>query len=199
VGTGAKRETWREWQAPEVVEPPLLTRGALIEALARLGLDDIDERRLRFWEMKGVLPGPIRRRLDGATRALYPPWMVNLVFSLRHLQARGFALDDLPARMRILGWFFSRAEGVLTGAFDADWRTLEPPRFPFQGWSNGQMHQAYDVALTELLRRYARDLESFEGLRFVRAELTLIGEYGEKMSCTLPLTLPASEASPEGE
>ncbi len=184
---GKTRETWREWQAPDIIEPPLVTRAELLNTLDRLGLNDINERALRFWETKGVLPAPVRRRFNGATRALYPPWMVNLVFSLRHLQARGFALDALPLQMRVLGWAFSRAESVLADVHDNDkWRTWPIPAFPFKRRVNEEMERTYDVALTDLLWRYANDLEPLEGLRYVRAEVTLVDEYGARKSFTLP-------------
>lgn len=191
MSEGTKRETWQQWQAPGVIEPPLVTREELLNTLDRLGLNDINERALRFWETKGVIPTPVRRRFNGATRALYPLWMVNLVFSLRHLQSRGFALDALPLQMRVLGWAFSRAEGVLADVHDHDqWRTWALPAFPWKGLVNVEMEHAYDAALTDLLRRYADDTEPIEGLRYVRAEIVLVDKYGARKSFTLPLVSP---------
>lgn len=74
------KQTWRDWLPEDEEEPAddeLITRGELLEHL-RAAHVDISERTLQLWEAAGVIPGPIRRWHNGATRALYAPWVVYL-------------------------------------------------------------------------------------------------------------------------
>ncbi len=99
-GKKPKRQTWRDW-TPGLLEPEeLITRDQVLATLERLGLRDISERTLRYWEDHGVLPAPIQRRHLGKTRALYPWWMVDLVWRLKRYQDKDFALAELPEPMR---------------------------------------------------------------------------------------------------
>ena len=76
--TTTSKKSWRDsyWMPESTSEPSLdelLTRQELLQRLdGRVG---ITERTLQLWEAAGVLPGPVRRRRDGATRALYAPWV----------------------------------------------------------------------------------------------------------------------------
>jgi len=99
VGDQPKRETWLEWVpgSPELNLDALLSREEII-ALLNVG-DEVSETSLRYWESCGVLPQPVRRRKNGATRALYPLWYAALVRRLREYQTRGFTLEELPSRM----------------------------------------------------------------------------------------------------
>ncbi len=104
-----KREKWPEWLPTDAPEPaPLITRDELLATLERLRLPDISERTLRFWEAAGVLPAPIQRRHRGATRALYPWWMADLVWQLKRYQDEGFTLEELPGRMRAEARFLAQ-------------------------------------------------------------------------------------------
>jgi DNA-binding transcriptional MerR regulator len=103
------KETWLDWVPASEPDTPVLTRGELLASLERLG-PQVSERQLRFWEAEGVLPGPVRRRHNGATRALYPAWMPLLVCDLRICQLRGYSLCQLPSIMRARAQIFTDAE-----------------------------------------------------------------------------------------
>lgn len=106
-----QRENWREW-VPDASEPRLITRGQVLDYLARLKTQPpVTANDLRYWEGLGVLPQPIRRRHEGATRALYPLWYVPLVRQLRLFQLAGFTLDALPERMRAQARLLSERPG----------------------------------------------------------------------------------------
>ncbi len=98
----AKRETWQDWRPEDGDLSPsdLLTRDQLIQRLTdkgiRVSVDDI-----RNWQGAGLIPYGIRRRHKGATRTLYPPWMVGLIRLLRAAQGTGMRLSD-PNMPRIL-------------------------------------------------------------------------------------------------
>ncbi len=88
-----RRQTWREWQSPDMPEPArLYTRDQTLGRIKRLGikakLSDI-----RYWESLGVLPGPVRQWHEGAVRGLYPGWYIALVYFLRRLQSLKIDLD----------------------------------------------------------------------------------------------------------
>lgn len=89
------QETWLDWQCGEL--PPLdelLTREQLLERLNNAGVD-VTERRLMFWETFGALPRPVRKRHDGATRALYPAWFIDAA-SIVANRKRGEQTDPCP-------------------------------------------------------------------------------------------------------
>ncbi len=97
-----RREDWRAWlpdDAPAPAPEALITRDQLLATLGRLGLP-VNRHTLRHWEQQGVLPAPVRQRRAGATRGLYPPWMVDLVWRLKRYRDEGLALGDLSGRMR---------------------------------------------------------------------------------------------------
>lgn len=107
----SRRKTWRDWLIEDGVDPvevdaidpaTLLTRDEVIERVNRhVGIEraiDVDD--LETWEYRGFLPQPIRRRHRGATRALYPAWMVNVVLTLRLHQQMGTPLGEIGAVIR---------------------------------------------------------------------------------------------------
>ncbi len=102
-----KRETWEAWQAPGAPPPRLLTRAELLALAERVGLA-VDERTLRYWESLGLLPGPVRRRHQGATRAIYPAWQLPLIFLVRLSQAMGETLDQIAPHLRAEAQHLSR-------------------------------------------------------------------------------------------
>jgi len=72
---------FRDWLPPGSPEPELgelITRAQVLEEVHGRGIR-ISESTLRAREAEGILPRPIRRWRDGATRALYPSWMPQLV------------------------------------------------------------------------------------------------------------------------
>jgi len=85
------KASWRDW-LPEGEDGPtddeLITRA---ELLAQLRDADVDlaERTLQTWESQGIMPGPVRRWHDGATRAMYAPWVVSLGRYADHMKNYG--------------------------------------------------------------------------------------------------------------
>ncbi len=86
--------------SPTIGPDDMLDRQELIEALRDRGVE-VDEVALVFWEKRGILPRPIRRRRGNAPRALYPPWAVDAVAHLRELQAAGRTLEQIAPLMDV--------------------------------------------------------------------------------------------------
>jgi hypothetical protein len=94
------KETWDDWFPPGMPEPPgLMTRDELINRLRDAGLN-VTTSKLRFWEQKDVLPRPIRRRHEGATRALYPPWEVAFIVAVKEMTQDGLTLEQTKVGIR---------------------------------------------------------------------------------------------------
>ena len=77
----------------------LLTRAELLERLAAINVE-ATEADLRYWEYEQISPRPVRQRHAGATRAVYPAWIVHTISYLRALQAAGLALRDIAPLLR---------------------------------------------------------------------------------------------------
>jgi DNA-binding transcriptional MerR regulator len=100
VSTRPKRTTWRDWLPPGAPEPArLLTRDEVVRWLGEAGVA-VTANDLRFWEQEGVLPHPVRQGHRGATRAVYPDWIVPLVERLRELQGQGKSLREIARVLR---------------------------------------------------------------------------------------------------
>lgn len=98
------KQTWADWaEANGLPYAPLVTRGALLARLARMGLD-VSEPALRAWERDGLLPQPIKQWHDGATRATYPKWAFNSLLLFRILKNEGYPLQDVARRVRASFW-----------------------------------------------------------------------------------------------
>ena len=103
------RQTWRDW-APDAPEPPeLWTRDDLA---ARLQAEDIAARPqdLLFWQRKGVVPYPVKKRQCNATTAYYAPCVAGLVRELRRLQGQGYSLEEIRPRLRVFARDLSRRQ-----------------------------------------------------------------------------------------
>lgn len=97
-----KVEGWRAWQAEDAHEPPLWTRGEVLAAAERLGVTPpVDERTLRYWEGKGIVPRGDRRGPAGHEQVLYPWWTVDLLAIVRRYQRARYKLAQLPPLMRL--------------------------------------------------------------------------------------------------
>ena len=100
-----KRESWLDWVPPEGREDalldaePLLTRDEFITELKQDGID-VSARDLVYWQTIGVIPYPDRRRHKGATRAVYPQWMLNTVHLMKSLQEQGYRLKEIGPLLR---------------------------------------------------------------------------------------------------
>ncbi len=96
----ASKESWRDWaSANDLPYEPAVTRGELLARLARMGLD-VSEPALRAWERDGLLPQPLKRWHEGATRAIYPMWAFNSLLLFRILKREGHPLQDVAQRVR---------------------------------------------------------------------------------------------------
>ena len=101
MGEGSK-ESWRDWTPdgyPEPDDDELITREQLIDELNRANVK-MTARNLRHWEALGILPGPIRRHHEGATRALYAPWVVRLATIAAAAKTFGSSPEKLGREMR---------------------------------------------------------------------------------------------------
>jgi len=106
------RETWLDGLPDDVRDTPpdeLYTREEVLGLLGDRGID-VNEVTLVFWEKSGILPRPVRRRRDGAPRALYPPWAVDAIAHLRDLQAQGRSLEQIAPLMR--SWKLTAVEAT---------------------------------------------------------------------------------------
>ncbi len=89
AGPATTKATWADWRPGEPPQPDeVLTRDELLDRLATEGVTvSVDD--LQNWQRAGVVPYGIRRWHRGATRMLYPPWMVDLLRHLRVQQQAG--------------------------------------------------------------------------------------------------------------
>ncbi len=197
-----RREDWRAWQEPGAPEPRLLTTDELLATAERLGIK-VDARDLRYWAAEGVLPGPVRRRHNGATRALYPRWMVDLIYHLRRYQDEGFTLARLAPRLR------ASARHLQQNPFTAylaageepnptsppnfadfarwyfDQRPVEPLGYPF---TPGHLSDESARQLASTLGIVAAVYRETEGITATTAQIRLLDEAGrEALAFTLPL------------
>ncbi len=95
----ARPETWRDWMPEGAPEPNLVTREELIGQLAEQGLA-VSEDDFQYWQGAGVIPFGVRRWHQGATRLLYPVWMIDLIRQLRIWQVEGRKLADIGPELR---------------------------------------------------------------------------------------------------
>ena len=101
-GATATHETWRDWVPPGWPQPhddDLITRDEVLRRAKGLGAD-INPRTFQSWEAIGILPRPVRRWHDGAVRALYPPWMVDLTVLAHHKRRGGWPPTTIAADLR---------------------------------------------------------------------------------------------------
>lgn len=107
--TRPPKETWLEWireLVPNFDEASLdyITIDALIEEVKKhVDREDdwVDAVTIRYWQRQGLLPYPVKRRHEGATRSLYPdPAATVLIVHLRRLQREGYTLEQIAQRLR---------------------------------------------------------------------------------------------------
>jgi len=101
AAAGGRRETWRDWQDKRAPAPPLLTRAEVLALVDSWGLERrVEERTLRFWEQRGLIPRPTLEHRGGVTRTWYPSWVPDLVAELlRRRQQSRRKLADLRDEM----------------------------------------------------------------------------------------------------
>ncbi len=204
-----RREDWRAWLEPGAPEPRLLTGDELLATAERLGIK-VDARDLRYWAAEGVLPGPVRRRHHGATRALYPRWLVDLIYHLRRYQDEGFTLAQLAPRLRAEARHLQRdpfgAYGrplgeepdPTTPAPFADFlrqyldqRPAEPIGYPF---TPGHLSDEGERELATTLGIVAQVYREMEGIAATSAQIRLLDDAGREV---LAFTLPLRRFDPE--
>ncbi len=96
------KETWLGWLGPDDPRPSsidLLTRNELIAELKKLGVE-ATTRDFNLWQQRGVIPYPPRQRHKGATRAVYPQWMIGIIAKLRDFQGEGRKLREIGPLLR---------------------------------------------------------------------------------------------------
>ncbi len=93
--TDQHTETWADWMPSDWIGPAdeeLITRDELLTQ-AKAGGADIHPRTLQILENQGLVPRPIRRWHDGAVRALYAPWVVDLALRAYERRRGKWPLD----------------------------------------------------------------------------------------------------------
>lgn len=101
--TAAKRDTWSDW-FPDADEKDQITLNDLLTQWIepRLGEgENVSTDTIRYWQKIGVLPQPVKRWHEGATRALYPaPYAFLAIFTILDMQDTGYTLQQIRERLR---------------------------------------------------------------------------------------------------
>lgn len=97
--TTTAKETWFDVMPADLPMPELLSHDELLDRLRDRGVD-LASSALHYWRHVGILPRPIKRRHQGATRAVYPEWFVPVIEWIRHMQGQGASLDEIRERAR---------------------------------------------------------------------------------------------------
>jgi len=89
-----KAPTWLDLMPANAPMPELLPHDELLARLRDRGVD-LTSASFHYYRHRGILPRPIRRRVDGVTQAVYPAWLVPVVEAIRDMQAQGKSLDEI--------------------------------------------------------------------------------------------------------
>lgn len=106
----------------------LITREELSEEIASYG-KKMTPNDLRYWESQGVIPRSIKKRHKGATRAVYPDWMTNVVLFGRILQERGESLEEIAETLKTL--YRKNLDGTFPSTKHPDIAALNDRRLVF--------------------------------------------------------------------
>lgn len=178
----AKPGTWIDWMAPGTPEPTeLITRDEVIDRLLQRGVK-IAARTLAHWESIGATPRPVRRWRDGAPRALYPDWVVDIAVQVPHfLRYEGLTLSEIGDTLRGQLW-------------PPDAVVLLPDGSRFGGTVYGGypriLGNLTDAALVSLADRYHRAT----GVPIRRIDIHVVDERGTGVETRYP---PARQNTPE--
>jgi len=93
------KETWWSWFPNERIEDGI-TLDEFLDELAGAGIPQVTAGRLASWQKIGVIPFPIRRWHNGATRALFPRRAISVIAELALLQGIGYSLQEIGPRLR---------------------------------------------------------------------------------------------------
>lgn len=111
--TPAERDVPR-WRV--VGRPYLLTRDELLSELHDRGFK-VSESQLRSWVTQGILPRPERRvppyASERKARALYPLWIIGMIFGILEKMQFGYSLEDLKKNAPNLIAYWQKREDVL--------------------------------------------------------------------------------------
>jgi len=105
--TTPSKETWADWLAdvgdgsidPTDSDDEVITRDELLRRAAPW-VEKVHPRTLQILEQQGLLPRPIRRWHGDAVRALYAPWMTDLVVRAYDHYRNHSPLEEAQADMR---------------------------------------------------------------------------------------------------
>lgn len=188
------KETWRDWLAEDGVDQSnldaieaegLLTRDQVIAAvndtdlvrhkvLQPVSVDDVE-----LWEYRGILPRPIRRWHEGAVRALYPRWAINLVAQVRRYQYRGVPLDELAPRLR---------------AFVRNLYSTHPLDVEIRENADNRGQTPEDLRLPDELQAGAIRLATWHrritGVPTERVEIAVVDENGRRSTYAVQIAVP---------
>jgi hypothetical protein len=89
-----KAPTWLDLMPANAPMPELLPRDEFLTRLRDRGID-LTSASFHYYRHRGILPRPIRRRVDGVTQAVYAPWLIPVIQAIRDMQARGKSLDEI--------------------------------------------------------------------------------------------------------
>ncbi len=168
------KETWLEWIPEEgrnealLDAEPLLTRDELIAELKQVDIV-VTARDLIHWQTVGAIPYPDRRRHKGATRAVYPQWMIRTIHLLRNLQEQGYKLREIGPFLRgDLYHLFMPEARTPRQQHDQDKRIANRSFFPLVN------------ELDPRIRSFARIHERLHGGHITHAEVSLIDDQGQR-------------------
>jgi DNA-binding transcriptional MerR regulator len=181
--TKAKRVDWRAWipiesitEATNAAEP-MLTRAELVAVLRDAG-EDVTERGIAYWQTRGVIPHPTRRKHGRTIVAIYPAWYPQLIRALRRHQREGMPLRRIGPVLRIM------TEQMFTPRPLSDQRQHHIER--------EEARRAFYALRDEIalrVRKLAGLIEEMDGRRFPAAELRFYaeGDQGGGRSLRFPI------------
>ncbi len=100
------RATWLDWlgavSAEEAIAhaQPFLSKDELLSKLANKGVKATGSD-LVYWQQRGVIPYPNKRRAGRSSVSTYPSWMPEVINLLRHHQQSGLRLDQIQNRLQV--------------------------------------------------------------------------------------------------
>ncbi len=183
------RETWLDWLPEGGRTPELLTRDEVIGRV-RARDAEVSTSDLRYWEYAGVLPRPVRRWHQGATRAVYPDFAVSAIVEVRRLQDSRIPLDQIGQRVRER----TRTIVFLTHGPPP---SAEPSDEEIDQFTAAWVRHAHDdaiptAALIDEVQRLAERRARLTGAPIERAELRLTDAHGKRVS--YPLSIKPTES-----
>ena len=166
---------WPGWYPRDVELPTddeLIGRDEMLTRLRQHNVD-ISARTLGRWEAQGMVPRPIRKRHEGATRAVYPAWVASFAVLVHVSLQRGESVDHVARNAPY--WAEDYLRRTTADKLERVWDTL------LRG------NQAPD-GLLEVVDTYALEF----GIRPAMAELRFRREDGKTLA-VFSFSLPADE------